>query len=48
LQQGLEQCHLPSISHLHIVKNAGHMAMLETPEKSTRILLDFINFVSRI
>ncbi len=48
LRQALEQCYLPRISHLHIVKNAGHMAMLEAPEESTRILRDFINFVTRI
>jgi pimeloyl-ACP methyl ester carboxylesterase len=48
LQQALEQCYLPSISHLHIVKNSGHEAMLEDPEKSNRILLDFLNFISRI
>ncbi len=48
LQQGLEQCYLPSISHLHIVKDAGHMAMLEAPEKSNQLLRDFINFVTQI
>ena len=39
MQQALEQCYLPSISHLHIVKNAGHQAMLENPEKSNQLLL---------
>jgi pimeloyl-ACP methyl ester carboxylesterase len=48
LQQTLEQSWLPSISHLHILKNAGHQAMLENPEKSTQLLQEFINFVSRI
>jgi pimeloyl-ACP methyl ester carboxylesterase len=48
LQHSLEQCHLPSISHLHIVENAGHQAMLEQAEKSNQLLQDFINFVSRI
>ena len=48
LQQALQQCYLPQISHMHIVKNAGHMAMLEAPEKSTQLLQDFINFVTRI
>ena len=48
LQQALQQCYLPRISHIHIVKNAGHMAMLEAPEISTRLLQDFINFVTRI
>jgi pimeloyl-ACP methyl ester carboxylesterase len=48
LQQSLEQCYLPSISHLHIVENTGHQAMLENPEKSNQLLLEFINFVNRI
>jgi pimeloyl-ACP methyl ester carboxylesterase len=48
LQQSLEQSHLPSISHLHIVENTGHQAMLENPEKSNQLLLEFINFVTRI
>ena len=48
LQQQLEQSWLPSISHLHILKHAGHQAMLEDPEKSNQLLRDFINFVSRI
>jgi pimeloyl-ACP methyl ester carboxylesterase len=48
LQQSLEQCYLPSISQLHIVENAGHQAMLENPEKCNQLLLEFINFVTRI
>jgi pimeloyl-ACP methyl ester carboxylesterase len=48
LQQSLEQCYLPTISHLHIVENAGHQAMLENPEKSNQLLLEFINFVTRL
>jgi pimeloyl-ACP methyl ester carboxylesterase len=48
LRQALEQCHLPFLTHLHILKNTGHQAMLEAPEMSNQLLLDFINFVSRI
>lgn len=48
VQQALAQSWLPSISQLHILKNAGHQAMLENPEKSTQLLQEFINFVSRI
>jgi pimeloyl-ACP methyl ester carboxylesterase len=45
LQQSLEQCYLPSVSHLHLVKNTGHEGMLESPGECNRILLDFIIFV---
>jgi pimeloyl-ACP methyl ester carboxylesterase len=48
LQQSLEQSWLPPISQLYIVENAGHQAMLEQPEKSNELLLEFINFVTRI
>jgi pimeloyl-ACP methyl ester carboxylesterase len=44
-QQSLEQCYLPSVSHLHLVKNTGHEGMLESPRECNRILHDFINFV---
>ncbi len=45
LQQSLEQCYLPSVSHLHLIKNTGHEGMLESPATCNRILLDFINFI---
>jgi pimeloyl-ACP methyl ester carboxylesterase len=48
LQQSLEQVALPSISHLHMVENAGHQAMLEQPEKSNQLLQDFLTFLSQI
>jgi len=47
-QQALGQSYLPSISHLHLIPNTGHQAMLEDPEMSNQLLRDFINFVSRI
>jgi pimeloyl-ACP methyl ester carboxylesterase len=47
LQQSLEQCYLPSISHLHIIKRTGHLAMLEDPQKSNRVLQEFINFTTQ-
>lgn len=42
LQSSLQQCYLPIISHVHILKNSGHMSMLEETEKSNTILLDFL------
>jgi pimeloyl-ACP methyl ester carboxylesterase len=41
----LEQCHLPAISHFHILENAGHSGMLEAPERSNAIIHSFLNFV---
>ncbi len=40
LQQSLEQSWLPCISHLHILKNAGHQAMLESPGKEHPIITE--------
>lgn len=38
----LKQCHLPEKSYIHILKNSGHMGMLEETEKSNRILDEFL------
>lgn len=44
ITHSLEQCHLPAISHLHIIENAGHSGMLETPARSNAIIHSFLNF----
>ncbi|MEO8711748.1 MAG: alpha/beta hydrolase [Parafilimonas sp.] len=41
----LKQVHLPEIAYIHIIKNAGHMTMLEAPEKLNWILKNFANAV---
>jgi pimeloyl-ACP methyl ester carboxylesterase len=45
MEDSLQQCHLPALSHIHIVEHAGHQAMLEAPGRSHEILHSFINFV---
>jgi pimeloyl-ACP methyl ester carboxylesterase len=45
MEQVLQQCHLPAISHIHIIENTGHMGMLEAPGRSNTILHSFLNFV---
>ena len=47
LQSSLEQSHLPAVSHIHLVKNAGHEGMHEAPGPCNDILHDFINFVQQ-
>lgn len=42
LQSSLEQCQLPSVSHIHILQNSAHMGMWEEKEKATENLLDFL------
>ena len=42
LQSSLQQCYLPSISHVNILE-AGHMGMIEQAEKCKIILRLFIN-----
>ncbi len=42
LQSGLQQTHMPRVSHIHILENAGHMGMLENSDGSRRILHDFL------
>ncbi|MEO6231336.1 MAG: alpha/beta hydrolase [Ferruginibacter sp.] len=42
LQASLQQCYLPTQSHVHILSNSAHMGMWEEPERSNTILLKFL------
>lgn len=42
LEEGLKQCHLPEMSYIHILKKSGHMGMIEEPQKTNRILEEFL------
>ncbi|GAB3017279.1 alpha/beta hydrolase [Niabella terrae] len=42
LEVTLEQAALPATSRVEILKDSGHMGMLEEPDLSTRILEDFL------
>jgi len=41
LASSLQQCHMPSIAHIHILKDAGHMGMIEDSDSAGRILENF-------
>ncbi|MBS1605849.1 MAG: alpha/beta fold hydrolase [Bacteroidetes bacterium] len=41
----LQQSHLPSLSHIHILQHSAHMGMLEEPALSNSLLRSFLNFV---
>ena len=41
LNASLEQCHLPTISHVHIL-DTGHMGMIEESNKSMRFIKSFL------
>jgi pimeloyl-ACP methyl ester carboxylesterase len=43
LKDVLKQVHLPEIAYIYILKNTGHMSMLEKPDKLNRILRNFVN-----
>jgi pimeloyl-ACP methyl ester carboxylesterase len=38
----MKQCHLPSQSHVHILRKSAHMGMWEEAEKANNILLSFL------
>ena len=38
----LKQCHLPEKSYFHVLKNSGHMGMMEETETANRILGAFL------
>ena len=42
VEDGLKQCHLPEKSYIHILRQSGHMGMLEEPEISNRFLEEFL------
>ena len=44
-EQTMKQVHLPQLSYIHILEDAGHMGMLEEPQKSTAFLEEFIKAV---
>ena len=47
MEDGLKQCHLPNQSYVHILENAGHMGMVEEPERSNQILNEYLEVVSK-
>ena len=38
----LKQCHLPEKSYFHVLKNSGHMGMMEETQNANRILEEFL------
>jgi pimeloyl-ACP methyl ester carboxylesterase len=40
--QSLAQSHLPQQSHIHILRNSAHMGMWEEAEKTSRVILGFL------
>ena len=38
-EQSMQQCYLPNLAHIHILRNSAHMGMLEEPEKVNQALL---------
>jgi pimeloyl-ACP methyl ester carboxylesterase len=44
-KHSLEQCHLPQLSYIHILKNSAHMGMIEEVEKTNSLLTSFLEDV---
>jgi pimeloyl-ACP methyl ester carboxylesterase len=42
LNDGLKQCHLPEKAYIHILRQSGHMGMLEEPATTNCILEKFL------
>lgn len=42
LEDGLKQCHLPENAYIHILRNSGHMGILEEPGESNMALDEFL------
>ena len=46
LEHSLRQCHIPGLSYIHILENAGHMGMLEARDQVNAWLLEFLKNVT--
>jgi pimeloyl-ACP methyl ester carboxylesterase len=46
-ENSLAQCHIPAISHVHILRQSAHMGMLEETDKCNKILLEFLHLYAR-
>jgi len=42
LEDGLQQCHLPEKSYIYVLRDSGHMGMLEEKDKCNEILEKFL------
>jgi len=42
LTDGLQQCHMPALSYIHILRNSGHMGMIEERDKCRELLQKFL------
>ena len=45
LQDVLKQCHLPSTAFIHILRESGHLGMIEEPAKSNQFITEFLDNV---
>lgn len=43
IKDSLEQTHMPSCTYIHVLENAGHMSMIETPSKIAGFIGGFLN-----
>ena len=43
LQQSLQQCHMPILGYIHVLRDSGHMGMLEEPALCSRFLENFLH-----
>jgi len=41
-EDSMKQCHLPSQSHVHVLRESAHMGMWEEEDKANNILLSFL------
>ncbi len=47
LNDSLQQSYLPELSYIHILKNTGHMGMMEDTTYSNRIMENFLRGILR-
>ena len=43
LEEGMKLTSLPEQAHVHVLKNSGHMGMLEEPKETVKVLKKFLD-----
>lgn len=47
-EDGLEQCHLPQSSYVHILEDSGHMGMREQVDEANEHLLNYLEYIKTV
>jgi pimeloyl-ACP methyl ester carboxylesterase len=47
LADGLQQCHIPDLSFVHVLERTGHMGMIEAAEEIRDYIANYLSFIDQ-